>query len=464
MSKKNKSLILSSIVFLSIYVPSAFAEVTEGDGTIEIVADVSTVSNTPESALGLAMSRFCPRIQSLQDAGQTLSRDTQRLLEVCTAVINPNNQALTEEAYRQLSAYSVTAITTVLSRLPMFVSLEDIGSRLAALRRAARHMNLALWQPDTHSDRLLADASLLGATGGGASADEPGGLYNNRLSGFISGAYATAEQTGTDTLAGFESDIYAMTLGLDYRFKHDAYAGIATRLLNGNAELDDNGGSLDANDVNLTLYGSYFPVQMFYMDVTLQASRGTYDLTREIDFTVNTLDVTETAEGSTNGDQLGFSIGWGVEHVFSGPAITAQLNFGYRYSKTKLDAYTEEGALGLNLNVDEQTIETRMMNIGMQFSRAFSMGWGVMLPQLNFSWKHDLRPAGQDISASFAADPFGTKFVFTTEERDADFFEAALGVSTVSPGGWSTFAQLTSILGYTNYDQNMLSLGVRKEF
>jgi outer membrane autotransporter protein len=462
MIKKNKSLLLSSIVFFTIHTSSALADIIEGDGTIDIVASVSTVSNTPESALGQAMSRFCPRILALEDGGQTLSPDTKRLLEVCTTI--NSNPALTEEAYRQLSAYSVTAITTVLSRMPLIVSLEDIGSRLAALRRAARQMKLASWQPDLDSASLLADASLLNATGGGASADEPGGLFDNRLSGFFSGAYVASEQTGTDTLAGFNNDIYAMTLGLDYRFKHDAYAGVATRLLNGNADLDDNGGSLDSNDVNLTLYGSYFPSQSFYVDATLQASSGKYDLTRRIDFTVNTLDVFETAEGSTNGNQLGFSLGWGFEHTFSGPAITAQLNAGYRYSKAKLDAYTEEGALGLNLDVDEQTIESRLMSVGTQFSRAFSLGWGVMLPQLNVSWKHDFRPAGQDISASFAADPFGTKFVFTTEDRDADFFEVALGVSTVSPGGWSTFAQLTTIAGYTNYDQNMLSLGVRKEF
>jgi len=460
MRKKNKPLLLSSIVIFT-YTPLALSDVTEGDGTIDIVASVSSVSNTPESALGQAMISFCPRIQSLQDSGQTLSSDTQRLLDVCTAI--NANPALTEDAYKQLSAHSATAITTVISRMPMIVSLEDIGSRLAALRRAARQMNLASWQP-TVNTRFLADASLIGATGGGASADQAGGLYDNRLSGFISGAYVNSEQTETDTLAGFKNDIYTMTLGVDYRFTHDAYAGVATRLLNGNADLNDNAGSLDSNDVNLTLYGAYFPTQSIYVDATLQASRGKYDLTRKIDFNVNTLDVNEIADSSTDGEQFGFSLSWGYEHIFSGPAITAQLSANYRYNNAKLDAYTETGALGLNLNVDEQTIETRLMSIGAQLSKAFSLGWGVLLPQLNVSWKHDFRSAGEDISASFAADPFGTKFVFTTEDRDPDFFEIALGVSTVSPGGWSTFAQWTAIMGYENYDQNMLSLGVRKEF
>lgn len=456
MCKKNKLSLVLIFALSSIDVPLTFAAVNEGDGTIDITANVSTVSNTPESAVAKAMSIFCPQLQSV---GRPLNPEESRLSDVCGILVE--NQSLTEQAYKQLSARSVTSITTLLSHSPMIVSLEDIGRRLASLRRAAQSLKVASWQ---NSNPLLAETSLLGATGGAASADEQGGLYDNRLSGFVSGAYVNSEQTETDTLVGFKSDLYGMTLGLDYRFKHDTYGGVATRLLNGNADLNDNAGSLDSSDVNLTLYGTYFPAQSFYVDATLQASRGKYELNRRIDFTVNTINANETAEGSTDGDQIGFSLGTGYEYTFRGPAITAQLSGIFRYNKAKLDAYTEQGAMGLNLNVDEQTIETQLLTVGAQFSKAFSYGWGVLIPQFDANWKHDFKTDGQDVSASFAADPFGTKFVFTTEDRDPDFFELALGVSSVSPGGWSTFLQWASLVGYKNYDQNMLSLGVRKEF
>jgi outer membrane autotransporter protein len=456
MCKKNKLSLLLLPALLGIAAPPTFAAVNEGDGTIDITAGVSTLSNTPESAVAQAMSIFCPRLQSLD---RPLNPEENRLSEICGILVQ--NQSLTEEAYKELSAHSVTSITTLLSHGPMIVSLEDIGSRLASLRRAARKLNVASWR---NSEPLLAQTSILEATGGGASADEQGGLYDNRLSGFVSGAYVNSKQTETETLVGFKNDLYGLTLGLDYRFRHDAYAGIATRLLNGNADLDDNAGSLDSNDVNFTLYGTYFPTQSLYIDATVQANRGNYDLSRRIDFTVNTVSASETAEGSTDGDQVGFSLGTGYEYTFGGPAITAQLSGIFRYNKAKLDAYTEQGAMGLNLNVDEQTIETQLLTVGAQFSKAFSYSWGVLIPQLDVNWKHDFKTDGQDISTSFAADPFGTKFVFTTEDRDPDFFELALGVSTVNPGGWSGFLQWASVIGYRNYDQNMLSLGVRKEF
>lgn len=157
-------------------------------------------------------------------------------------------------------------------------------------------------------------------------------------------------------------------------------------------------------------------------------------------------------------------MGAGYEYYFSTPAITSEFTGTFKYSHAVLDAYTEQAAKGFNLSIDEQTITTELLSVGVQFSRAFSFSRGVLLPQLNIAWKHDFNTKGQDISASFAADPFGTKFVFTTDERDANYFELGLGISSVTPGGWSTFAQITSLAGYKNYQQTMLSLGVRKEF
>jgi len=454
-------------ILLSIETPHVLAAVTDpGNGTIQITAGVATDTNTPEAVLAQAMLDFCGRLAGISDP------DTQRLFNVCQG-INSADPSLTEKAYTQLSARSVSALTTLLSRGPATVSLEDIGSRLAALRRAARHLNTALLEYDPlnpNSQNVYAGLVNEDLTGGGASADEQGGLYDNRWSGFISDAYVRSKQTETSTLAGFDAKNYGMTLGLDYRFTHDAYAGIATRLLKGKADLNNDAGGLNSSDWNVTFYSTYFPTESFYLDATLLASQGTYDLSRRIDFTindpVNNVSISENviAKGSTDGNQYGFSLGSGYEYFFSGPAITTELTGTFKYNKAKLNAYTEDAANGLNLSIDEQTITTELLTIGAQFSRAFSYTGGVLLPQLNIAWKHDFKPKGQDISASFAADPFGTKFVFTTDKRDANYYEVALGVSNVNPGGWSSFLQVNTIAGYENYKQTMVSLGIRKEF
>lgn len=456
-----------ALLTMSVQAPHVLAAVTDpGNGTLQIIADVATDSNTPEAAVAQAMLAFCDRLAGVSNP------DTQSLYSVCQG-INSADPSLTEQAYRQLSARSVTSITTLLSRGPATVSLEDIGSRLAALRRATRQLNTALLEPDPlnpNSQNLFAGLSSGGLNGGGASADEQGGLYDNRLSGFISDAYVKSKQTATSTLAGFNAENYGMTLGLDYRFTHDAYAGVATRLLKGSADLNDDAGGLNSSDFNVTFYGTYFPTSSFHMDATLLASRGTYDLSRRIDFTINdpanNVSISENvvAKGSTSGNQYGLSLSSGYEYYFSGPAITSELTGTFKYNKAKLDAYTEDAANGLNLSIDQQTITTELFTLGAQFSRAFSYSGGVLLPQLNIAWKHDFKPAGQDIRASFAADPFGTKFVFTTDKRDANYFELALGVSNVNPGGWSSYLQLTTIAGYKNYKQTMASLGIRKEF
>ena len=80
MCKKNKLSLLLLPALLSIAAPPTFAAVNEGDGTIDITAGVSTLSNTPESAVAQAMSIFCPRLQSLD---RPLNPEENRLSEIC---------------------------------------------------------------------------------------------------------------------------------------------------------------------------------------------------------------------------------------------------------------------------------------------------------------------------------------------------------------------------------------------
>ena len=120
-----KLLFVLALILFSNGVPQVLAAVTDpGNGTIQIVADVSTDTNTPEAALAQAMLAFCDNLAGISNT------DTQRLYNVCSG-INKADPSLTAQAYKQLSARSVTSITTLLSRGPATKTLARDWRRYA---------------------------------------------------------------------------------------------------------------------------------------------------------------------------------------------------------------------------------------------------------------------------------------------------------------------------------------------
>ena len=296
-------------------------------------------------------------------------------------------------------------------------------------------------------------------TGGGASADQNSG----RLSGFFSAMSFRSEQSETQTLAGYHGEAAGGILGLDYRFSDKTFAGIAGRYAKSNVDLHDNAGTLDANDMNFTLYSTYYPGQDWYLEGTAHYGRGKFDLTRKVDFNLSGLSVHEIADSSTNGSQFGASLGGGTEWVYQDGAVT-QLTAGVYYSRSTIDAYTENGANGLNLEVNKQTIDSLQTRLGAQLSKAAGYSWGVLIPQVNFTWINEFMQDGEKIQASFTSDPNNTQFAFTTDKKDPYYFTVSFGVVTVLPGGFTAFAQVERYLFIDNFTQRIWSIGARMEF
>ena len=429
---------------------------TASMSAIDIEIDVSTATNTPEAAVAIAIEDFCPKIQGLN-----ISADTDRLAEVYLAIENaPATETI--EAYRDLSARSATSILTMMTRGPGSQPVEILDSRLAALRRAAANMTTAKFDMEFNGEQLPESyvVDLLNyASGGAAGADSLG----SKWSGFLTGTYTNSEQTETTTLAGFEGDTASLVVGADYRLDNNTFAGVAARLLSSDVKLDDNAGSLDAFDTNITLYGTTYTGENIYVDGTVYYGHGRFDLERDLAFQVGNVIVKERANGDTIGNQLGATVGMGYDLVV-GRSFVTQFSGKFRYSSAKIHAYEETNATGLNLNISKQDIDTINFKLGTSLSNAFSFSWGVIAPQFDAFWIHEFATAGEQVTASFVADPFNTKFTFTTEDLDSDYFTASLGAVLMVPGGITAFLQYEAYIDYENYDQSMLSLGARMEF
>lgn len=425
---------------------------------IDITLDLATNSNTPEAAVASGFEQMCPRILELatEDAGLL------QLQSICTALDSATVEQ-TEQAYRAMSARSNTSNTSTATYGPGAMPMPLIGKRLAALRRAAENAQNAYLDIEFNGQPIPRSqiAQLFdNQTGGGASADQVG----SRLSGFFSAMSIHSEQAETQTLASYHGKSAAGVLGIDYRFTDKLFAGIAGRYAQSDIDLHGGSGSLTADDMNITLYSTYYRGKDWYLEGTAHYGHGKFDLTREINFTLpGPPPFSETAQSSTDGNQFGISLGGGTEWMHKGGAVT-QVMANLYYNRSKLDAYTETGANGLNLDINEQTIDSLQSHIGAQLSKSASYSWGVIIPQINFTWVYEFLQDGENMQASFAADPTNTQFAFTSDEKDPSYFMASLGAVTVLPGGFTAYVQVERYLQVDNYEQRIWSLGARMEF
>jgi uncharacterized protein YhjY with autotransporter beta-barrel domain len=451
--KKNHKVLNTFCVVAALFVsPLAYSD-------IQITVDVSTASNTPEAAVAAGFDEMCPKIEGIvtSDAG------LQQLIDICTALDN-SSVAQTEQAYRALSARSNTSNNSLATYGPGAMPMSLIGKRLATLRKAAENAQNARLDPDIDGQpiprSLVAKVFDEPQTGGGASADNNN---NGRLSGFVSAMSYRSEQAETQTLASYHGEAAGGVMGLDYRFSDKTFAGIAGRYSKSNVDLHGNAGTLDADDMNLTFYSTYYPGQDWYLEGTVHYGKGKYDLTRRIDFNLSGLSVNETAASSTNGSQFGASFGGGSEWVFKDGAVS-QLTAGLYYARSTIDAYTENGTNGVNLEINKQTIDSLQTRIGAQLNKAVGYSWGELIPQLNLTWIHEFMQDGEKIQASFASDPTNTQFAFTTDNKYPDYFTISLGVVAVWPGGFTAFIQTENYMLMDNFSQRIWSIGARMEF
>ncbi len=457
---------LASGIFL--YTPSALS--------IPITFTVVSDGNTPEAAVANALRNpdndgtgVCGTIRGTANP----SADQLHMLRLCDA-LDAVTESQTGPAYTALSARSITSLTSFTAN--SFISsmnIGDIAKRLAALRRSAANstrLNTALLNNNTpFSD--MASLYANGQTGGGASADaikntsenDAGGLNDNRLSAYISASTSDADQNETSTLAGYESSVTSFLVGLDYRFSHNMFAGMAIKTLNGDIDLDRNTGTVDVTNNSLSFYGSYYPSENIYLQTTLTAGQGSFDITRRMDFTLNNVAFSEIAKSSPDGSGYSFSMSGGYDYYFTGTGISTVTDVTLGYASADIDEFAESGAQGFNLTVAEQSIESMTSKIGIQISKSISTSFGVILPEFGASWTHEFKADGEDIVAAFTIDP-ANAFRFTTDERDSDFFVFSLATSIILPHGVMGYIQYEKVFDIVDYDVGTLNIGARIEF
>lgn len=412
--------------------------------------------STKQQRLALYLDDLCPRIESLvaPDTAQ-LDLDTQ-----CGSLRSGSTtDAQVATAMDQLTPDEVVASFNALLR---FAPLQhgNLSRRLNGLRSGASRIDLSNLQIETDNaavsgvdlQRVLNDLNT-----------------NNfgRWGAFAEGRVNFGDRDLTRAAPGFDFETIALTAGTDYRLRDNLYLGAALGYNEVNADFDVGGGLL-MKSYSLSLLGTWFQGDAFYVDALLTYAWNDIETDRRIAYTDAGGVINRKASGDTDGDTLSAGLGTGLDFTHGrwvwGP------HAGVNFSDTTVDAFNERGALGLNLAMPETSTESFTLNAGLHASYTLTPSWGVMVPYAQVDYVREFENTSGNARVRFVEDTFGRDPTAPTDPVrvrdggiDPNYVSWAVGVHVQFVRGISAFFDYRGTLGLNDLDMNEIAAGVRFE-
>ncbi|GAB4263118.1 MAG: hypothetical protein Kow0065_13860 [Methylomicrobium sp.] len=420
-----------------------------GSGSVSLNVRPASSSDTPSNQSQVldvltktddeALSLFLRNYQALDPATQA------RVLESITPL----------QTAAQINSASLQANTQVRNLL---YRLNEIQQHLRQGQSTGGIKVTANGKPLSLSRLFPAQA----ASGGAAGDEEEGGLLDNRLGVFVNAQYSRGDRVTTEFEVGSESELFGVTIGMDYRLGDAFIVGGAFGFTDNDTEYQRQAGSLLNRGYSGSLYASYFITDNLYLDGVFTYTGNRYESERLLLIPDANQNLSlQNSKASPKGDQQRFSIGLGYD-LPMGP-WTFGIKGRTEYGRMNIDAYQEKGMTALNLLVDEQFNESVLTVLGWQVNYAYSAPFGVLLPYVGFDWEHEFKNNSRDMVMRFSNDP-SLPFVIKTNTPDRDFFTLRAGMSAVLANGLSSFVQYETLLDQRYETMHSGRIGVRWEF
>lgn len=432
---------------------------------------ITTLSEIPgltpnQRRVALALDRICGQLRDLSGGeGAQLTGDQRDLLVRCDGLQMNNTTANQVSALEEMVAddFAVARTQTLLFANTQYASVMD---RLMALRGGARGLSLA-------GLNIIVDGKLVplaqlqemvkGMLGGGASADEPGGLLSDKWGMWARGNYSFGDKDRSASAPAFDASQWALVGGLDYRFSDKLVGGLSLAYGQSSIEFEprDEGG-LDSDTWAASLYGSAYVAKNLYFDTIVNVANASYAADRNITYVDGTGLVNVDAHGDTDGMTYSAGLSGGYDFLVGG--LTLSPTLGFFYIDATIDSFTERGAGGLNLIYDEQSFQSFTGNLGFRVTYAWNLSWGVLLPHLRVDYVREFKDDVDVFGVRFAADPnaAGTPPILVeTDNPDESYWRLATGFSAQFIHGISGYLEYQRLESFELISFQDVSLGLR---
>ncbi len=331
-----------------------------------------------------------------------------------------------------------------------------IGARLSALRGGARGFSLGASRLEMPGKMFaLADAAktMSDVSPSAAISSELG----SRLGAFVNARLTFGDKDATDREQGFSFISGGLTAGVDYRLTDNVILGAALSYTRSSADINFNLGETTSHSFGISAYGTYY-IGGFYLDGHAGFEWNEYKTERVITFAT----VNREATGKPSGQQYTGNVGAGYDFRVGPTTLTPYARAEYVH--LDVDSFTETGAIGLNLFIDRQHVDSLQTALGGRVVYAINTGFGVIAPQGSLEWRHEFLNDSRSVTAKYAVDPFNTFFVIPTEDPDRDYVALSVGLSAVFSKGISAFVNYETALGLRDVTNHAFVAGVRFEF
>jgi outer membrane autotransporter protein len=435
----------------------------------EGVADVvlSEIPNlTPnERRMANKLDGMCDALAALESGEASLTGDQLDLLAKCRGLRSAINSVANQiDAIEELipDDFAVARTQTLLFANTQYASIMD---RLIALRGGARGLSLAGLNVIVDGKMVpLADLQeMVGKFfGGGAAADEPGGLLSDKWGLWVRGNVSFGEKDASAGSPAFDADQWAFVGGIDYRVSDKSVLGAALSYGSSEVEFAADDGALNTDSFALSLYGSAYAAKNFYFDGIVNLSNSSYDAERNIVYVDGSGLVTADAAGDTDGMTLSGGLSAGYDFLIGG--LTISPNLGFFYIDTTIDGFTENGAGGLNLIYDEQKFKSFTGNAGLRLTYAWNVSWGVLLPHLRADYVREFEDDVDVFGVRFANDPNAAStppVLVATDNPDQSYWRLAGGFSAQFKHGVSGYIEYQRLESFQFISFEDISIGLR---
>ena len=417
-----------------------------------------------ERSVAEALDIACPALVALLQEKGSLNDGQSDLLETCKGLQTADDKDIATSLKLLAPEEVITQGTAVIETGNLQVM--NVNARLNALRSNT--------DPNTRFDVSSLGFNLYGqrvpqiVVAALFDNDQKGGspgngtILNGPWSGFINGEISIGNKDQTLNETGFSFNSSGLTAGLDFRISNSLVIGTAIGYGENTSDFDGAAGGLDMQSYHLTLYGTYYRTDQFYLDGLVRIGSSNYDTRRKVNSNLNQLIL-----GDTDGTDQSISLNGGFEINKGAMTVGSYGRIGY--TGATIDAYTETATStgagsGSILSIAKQDVDSLTTVLGGQLSYAISRRSGVYLPQLRLEWEHEYNDDSRPISAHFVHDPTTTQFTISTDSPDRDYFNLGLGFSAIGSHGRSGFLYYETRIDQDSVEQHWLKSGFRWEF
>ncbi|MFC3726241.1 cadherin-like beta sandwich domain-containing protein [Neoaquamicrobium sediminum] len=240
------------------------------------------------------------------------------------------------------------------------------------------------------------------------------------------GGYVNFGESDDGGLA-LDHTMVGVSAGIDYRFSKKFIGGFGVGFGRDRTDVGANGTQSTGRAYSAAVYGSYKPLDNFFLDGLIGGSWLDFDSRRFV--TANG----DFANGTRSGHQLFGSLTAAYE--FRDQAWLVSPYGRVEMSRTWLDGFTEEGGGDFGLRYGDQSIDTVSGVIGLRAKYAFKTGWGTLTPGARVEYTHDF--AGSSRISMGYIDMERLPYWLDIEASNRSYVTLGLSLDAELPQAWT---------------------------